>query len=170
MPEPKQKPTTTDRIEKKILLRAPLKRVWRALCDSKEFGTWFGVQFDAPFTPGAHMRGKVVGTAVDAEVAKAQTQYWHVPFEITIDRIEPERLFSFRWHPYAIEPGVDYSQEPTTLIEFILKEVPNGIMLTVTESGFDQIPLERRAKAFTANERGWGIVISLVEKYLAQAS
>lgn len=168
MPEPKQQATSTDRIEKKILLRAPLKRVWRALSNSMEFGTWFGVRFESPFAPGAHLRGKVVGTAVDSEVAKRQTQYWHVPFEITIDRIEPERLFSFRWHPYAIEPGVDYSKEPTTLIEFTLQEVPNGVMLTVTESGFDQIPLDRRAKAFTANERGWGIVITLVEKYLAQ--
>lgn len=168
MPEPKQKPTTTDRIEKKILLRAPLTRVWRALSDSQEFGTWFGVKFEAPFAPGAHMRGKVVGSAVDAEVAKLQTQHEHPPFEITVDRIEPERLFSFRWHPYAIDLGVDYSKEPTTLIEFTLEEVPDGVMLTVTESGFDQIPLERRAKAFSANEQGWGMVISLVEKYLAQ--
>ena len=163
-------PSPTDRIEKKILIRAPLKRVWRALSDSKEFGTWFGVKFDAPFTPGAHMRGKIVGTAVDAEVAKLQKRYEHVPFEITIDRIEPERLFSFRWHPNATEPGVDYSKEPTTLIEFTLEEVPKGVMLTVTESGFDQIPLARRAKAFTANEQGWGMVIKLVEKYLAQAA
>lgn len=170
MPEPMQKPTVPDRIEKKILLRAPLKRVWRALSDSKEFGAWFGVEFEAPFKPGVHLRGKVVGTAVDAEVAKSQKQYWNVPFEITIDRIEPERLFSFRWHPYAIEPSVDYSNEPTTLIEFTLEEVPGGVMLTVIESGFDQIPLERRAKAFTANERGWGTIIQLVEKYLAQAS
>jgi uncharacterized protein YndB with AHSA1/START domain len=170
MPEPKQKPTTTDRIEKKILLRAPLKRVWRALSDSKEFGTWFGVQFDAPFRPGARITGKIVGSAVDAEVAKAQKQHEHVPFEITIDRIEPERLFSLRWHPHAIEPGIDYSHEPTTLIEFTLEEVPNGVLLTVSESGFDQIPLARRAKAFTANEQGWGMVITLVEKYLAQAA
>ena len=168
MPEPVQKPTATDRIEKKILLRAPLKRIWRALSDSMEFGIWFGVKFDAPFAPGAHLRGKVVGTAVDAEVAKSQKQYMRIPFEITVDRIEPERLFSFRWHPYAIEADVDYSKEPTTLIEFTLEEVPNGVMLTVTESGFDKIPLERRTKAFTANERGWGIVITLVEKYLAQ--
>lgn len=168
MPEPKQKPTTADRIEKKILLRAPLKRVWRALSDSREFGTWFGVKFDAPFTPGALIRGKVVGSAVDAEVAKLQTQHEHPPFEITIDRMEPERLFSFRWHPYAVEPNVDYSKEPTTLIEFILEEVSGGVMLTVTESGFDQIPLARRGKAFTANEQGWGMVIQLVEKYLAR--
>lgn len=170
MPEPVPQPTTTDRIVKRLFLRAPLKRVWRALSDSKEFGTWFGVKFDAPFTPGALLRGKVVGTTVDAEVAKAQTQYRHVPFEVTIDRIEHQRLFSFRWHPYAIEPDVDYSKEPATLIEFTLEEVPNGVMLTVTESGFDQIPLERRAKAFTANERGWGIVVTLVEKYLAQTA
>ena len=168
MPEPKQEPAVPDRIEKKILLRAPLKRVWRALSDSKEFGTWFGVKFDAPFKPGARITGKIVGTAVDPEVAKLQKQHEHVPFEITIDRIEPERLFSFRWHPHAVEPGVDYSQEPTTLIEFTLEEVPNGVMLTVTESGFDQIPLARRAKAFEGNEKGWGMVIQLVEKYLAQ--
>jgi len=158
----------TDRIEKKILLRAPLQRVWRALSDSTQFGAWFGVKFDAPFTPGARITGKIVGTTVDADVAKAQKQYEHIPFEITIDRIEPERLFFFRWHPNAVEPGVDYSKEPTTLISFTLKEVANGVMLTVTESGFDQIPLARRAKAFTANEQGWGMVIQLIEKYLAK--
>lgn len=170
MPEPKQKPAVPDRIEKKILLRAPLKRVWRALSDSNEFGTWFGVKFDAPFKAGARITGKIVGTAVDAEIARLQKQHEHVPFEISVDRIEPERLFSFRWHPHATEPGVDYSNEPTTLIEFTLEEVPNGIMLTVTESGFHQIPLARRAKAFEGNEKGWGMVIQLVEKYLAQAS
>lgn len=166
MPEPT--PAVPDRIEKKILLRAPLKRVWRALSDAQEFGTWFGVKFDAPFTPGARLSGKVVGSAVDAEVAQAQKQYMRIPFEITIERIEPERRLSFRWHPYAIEAGVDYSKEPTTLIEFTLEEVPSGVMLTVTESGFEQIPLARRLKAFTANERGWGVVVTLVEKYLAE--
>ena len=170
MPEPKQKPTVPDRIEKKILLHASLKRVWRALSDSEEFGTWFGVRFDTPFKPGAHITGKIVGTTVNPEVAKAQKQYAHIPFEITIDRIEPERLFSFRWHPNAVEPGVDYSNEPTTLIEFTLEEVPDGVMLTVVESGFDQIPLARRAKAFEGNEKGWGMVIQLVEKYLAQTA
>lgn len=170
MPEPKQKPAVPDHIEKRILLRAPLKRVWRALSDSKEFGAWFGVKFDAPFKPGTRITGKIVGTSVDAEVARLQKQHERVPFEITIDRIEPERLFSFRWHPHATEPGVDYSHEPTTLIEFTLEEVTNGVMLTVTESGFDQIPLPRRAKAFEGNEKGWGMVIQLVEKYLAQAS
>jgi uncharacterized protein YndB with AHSA1/START domain len=158
---------STDRIEKKVLLRAPRKRVWRALSDSTEFGTWFGVKFDGPFAPGASMRGAIVPTQVNAEVAKAQKPYEGLPFEITIEKMEPERLFSFRWHPFAIERGVDYSAEPTTLVVFALEEVPGGVMLTVTESGFDQIPLARRAKAFTANEQGWGMVVKLVEEYLA---
>jgi uncharacterized protein YndB with AHSA1/START domain len=161
---------STDRIEKKILLRAPRKRVWRALSDSTEFGTWFGMKFDGPFTPGARVRGTIVGTTVDADVAKAQKEYEGLPFEITVDRIEPERLFSIRWHPNAVERDVDYSQEPTMLIVFTLEEVANGIMLTVTESGFDQIPLARRAKAFQANEQGWGMVVKPIEKYLAQAA
>jgi len=161
---------STDRIEKKILLRAPRKRVWRALSDSTEFGAWFGMKFDGPFTPGARLRGTIVGTTVDADVAKAQKQHAGIPFEITVDRIEPERLFSIRWHPNAVERGVDYSHEPTTLIVFTLEEVANGVMLTVTESGFDQIPLARRAKAFQANEQGWGVVVKLIEKYLAQAA
>ena len=160
----------TDRIEKRILLRAPRKRVWRALSDSTEFGTWFGVKFNSPFTPGASMRGVIVTTTVNAEVAKAQKEYEGMPFEITIERIEPERLFSFRWHPFAVERGVDYSAEPTTLVAFTLEEVADGVMLTVTESGFDRIPLARRAKAFTANEGGWSMMVKLIEEYLAQAS
>lgn len=160
----------TDRIEKKILLRAPKKRVWQALTDSTEFGTWFGVKFEGPFTPGARMRGTIVGTAVDAEVAKAQKEHGSVPFEIIVDRIEPERLFSFQWHPHALERDVDYSQEPMTLIVFTLEEVANGVVLTVTESGFDRIPLARRAKAFEMNDRGWGMVVKLIEKHLAQAA
>ena len=156
-----------DRIEKKILLHAPRKRVWRALSDSTEFGTWFGVKFDGPFTPGASMRGVITPTKVNAEVANAQKPYEGLPFEITIEKMEPERLFSFRWHPFAVERGVDYSAEPTTLVVFALEEVAGGVMLTVTESGFDQIPLARRAKAFTANEQGWGMVVRLVEEHLA---
>src|SRR6266851_5436748 len=159
----------TDRIEKKILLRAPRKRVWRALSDSTEFGTWFGMKFNGPFTPGASMRGMIVGTTVNAEVARAQKQYEGMPFEITIEQVEPERLFSFRWHPFAVERGVDYSAEPTTLVVFALEEVANGVMLTVTESGFDRIPLARRVKAFTANEQGWGMVMNLIEEHLAHA-
>ena len=159
---------STDRIEKKILLHASRKRIWRALSDSTEFGTWFGMKFDGPFVPGAVMRGVIVGTKVNAEVAKAQKEYEGMSGEITIERIEPERLFSFRWHPFAVERGVDYSAEPTTLIVFMLEETPDGVLLTVTESGFEQIPLERRSKAFTANEQGWTMVLKLIEEYLAQ--
>ena len=160
---------STDRIEKKVLLRAPLKRVWNALADSTEFGSWFGMKFDGPFVPGARMRGVIVPTKVNADVAKAQQKYEGIPVEITIEKMEPERLFSFRWHPYAIEPGVDYSAEPTTLIVFVLEQMKEGVMLTVTESGFDQIPLTRRAKAFTANEEGWGMVLKLIEEYFVRA-
>ena len=160
---------STDRIEKKVLLRAPLKRVWNALADSAEFGSWFGMKFDGPFVPGARMRGVIVPTKVNADVAKAQQKYEGISVEITIEKMEPERLFSFRWHPYAIEPGVDYSAEPTTLIVFVLEQMKEGVMLTVTESGFDQIPLTRRAKAFTANEEGWGMVLKLIEEYFVRA-
>jgi uncharacterized protein YndB with AHSA1/START domain len=160
----------TDRIEKRVLLRAPRARVWKALTDVRAFQEWFGVKFDRPFTPGALLRGVIVGTTIDAEVAKAQRQHAAVPFEITVDRVEPERLFSFRWHPFAVDQKVDYSTEPTTLIEFVLEDAPDGIMLTVSESGFDRIPLERRAQAFTSNDEGWSIMVKLIETYLAQTA
>jgi uncharacterized protein YndB with AHSA1/START domain len=159
---------STDRIEKKVLLHAPLTRVWTALSDSTEFGTWFGMKFDGSFRPGALMRGVIVPTKVNEHVAKAQKEYEGMPVEITIEKMEPERLFSFRWHPYAIEKGVDYSEEPTTLIEFVIEQKKDGVLLTVTESGFDQIPLTRRVKAFTANEAGWGMVVKLIEEYLVR--
>lgn len=159
-----------DRIEKHVLLRAPRARVWKAIADSREFGKWFGVKFDGPFKAGAPLRGIIVPTSVDAEVAKMQEPYAGTPFEITVERIEPERLFSFRWHPFAIEPGTDYSKEPTTLIEFALEETADGVMLRLTESGFDRIPLERRLKAFTANEQGWTKQMELVQQYLAHGA
>jgi uncharacterized protein YndB with AHSA1/START domain len=159
----------TDRIEKKILLHAPRQRVWRALSDSTEFGHWFGVKFDAPFKEGAVMRGVLVGTAVDAEVAKLQKPHEGKEFEVTIEQIEPERIFSFRWHPHAIDPGVDYSTEPTTLVVFSLEEAEDGIVMTVTESGFDQIPLARRASAFAGNEGGWSIMVTVIARYLENA-
>jgi hypothetical protein len=115
------------------------------------------------------MRGIIVPTTVNAEVARAQKPYEGTPFEITIEQMEPERLFSFRWHPGAVDPGIDYSVEPTTLVVFELKKAANGVLLTLTESGFDGIPLERRAKAFTANERGWGMQMKLIEEYLTVA-
>ena len=159
---------STDRIEKTILLRAPLKRVWRALSDSTEFGNWFGMRFNAPFAPGATMTGVIVPTTVNREVAKMQKPYEGIAFEIKIEQMQPERLFSFRWHPGAVEPGIDYASEPTTLVVFTLEKAPDGVQLTVTESGFDQIPLARRAKAFSANEGGWTLVIKLIEEHLAK--
>ena len=159
--------TNTDRIEKKALLRAPRERVWRALSDSRQFGSWFGVEFDGPFVAGTRTTGRLVPTTVDAEVAKSQKPYEGRALELSVDRVEPMRLFSFRWHPFAVEPGIDYSKEPTTLVVFELEEVSGGTMLTVTESGFDRIPLERRAKAFASHEQGWTAQTKLIEKYLA---
>src|ERR1700733_12419141 len=159
----------TDRIEKKILLRTSMKRAWRALADSTEFGSWFGMKFDGPFSSGATMHGVIVPTTVNAEVAAAQKPYEGISFDITIEQMEPERLFSFRWHPGAVDPGVDYSVEPTTLVVFTLEEAADGVLLTITESGFDQIPLARRAKAFAQNEQGWSMVVTLIQEHLAQA-
>jgi len=160
----------TDRIEKQVLLRAPRARVWNALTDVREFEKWFGVRFDRPFAPGARMRGVLVGTTVDAEVARAQRQHAAVPFEITVDRIEPERLFSFRWHPFAVDQNVDYSKEPTTLVEFALEDTPGGVVLTVSEWGFDSLTIERRSRAFTSNNEGWSIIVTLIERYLAESA
>jgi uncharacterized protein YndB with AHSA1/START domain len=160
----------TDRIEKTVSLRAPRARVWRALTDATEFGTWFGVKFDGPFVAGKPCHGVMVTTTVDADVANAQKPHAGKPFDITIDRIEPERLFSFRWHPYAIDPAVDYSSEPMTLVEFRLDDAPpDGTRLTVSESGFDRIPLARRAEAFTANDGGWTMMVKVIEKYVDHA-
>jgi len=156
----------TDRIEKKVLLHAPLERVWRAVSDAREFGHWFGVAFDRPFTEGAKLDGRIVPTRVDAEVAAQQAPHEGKPFEFVVERIEPMRRIAFRWHPYAIEPGADYSREPMTLIVFELDPVEDGILLTITESGFDRIPLERRAAAFAANDGGWQAQTMLVRKYL----
>ena len=157
---------STDRIEKRIMLRAPLDRVWSAVSDAKQFGSWFGVAFNGPFEEGSRLSGKIVPTTADPEVAKLQEPHRGKPFEFTVERIEPPRRISFRWHPYAIESGVDYSQEPMTTIVFELKEVPEGVLLTISESGFDRIPIARRAEAFKANEGGWEHQTQLVKKYL----
>lgn len=161
---------STDRIEKKALLKAPRERVWRAISDAKEFGTWFGVTLEGPFVAGADMIGTISGTRVDPEVAKLQQPHHGKAFRISVDRIEPMHLFSFRWHPGAVDPNLDYSREPTTLVVFELEEAPGGTMLTITESGFDRIPLERRAKAFEDNDAGWAHQAKLIEKYLALAA
>ena len=156
-----------DRIEKTIVLRAPRARVWRALTNADEFGSWFGMKFNGQFAPGVRLRGVMTPTTVDPEVASLQKPHEGMPFEIIIDRIEPERVFSFRWHPFAIDANVDYSHEPTTLIVFELEPVGADIKLTVTESGFDQIPLERRASMFAGNEQGWTMQTKLIEAHLA---
>ena len=151
--------TNTDRIEKNVLLRAPKSRVWRALTNSEEFGTWFRVKLESDFAVGKDVTGNVTYPG-----------YEHLRFTVTVERMDAEQLFSFRWHPNAVERDVDYSAEPTTVVQFSLKEVANGVMLTITESGFDQIPQARRANAFTANEKGWTIVVDLIEKYFTRAA
>jgi uncharacterized protein YndB with AHSA1/START domain len=157
---------STDRIEKQILLHAPLERVWDAISDAKRFGSWFGVAFDAPFVAGSRLTGRIVPTSVDPEVAKLQEPHAGKAFEFQVESIEPMRRITFRWHPFAIDPQVNYTQEPTTLIVFELRPTASGTHLTISESGFDQIPLERRAKAFAANDAGWTHQVKLIEKYL----
>jgi len=157
----------TDRIDKKVLLKAPRERVWNAIADSARFGSWFGVAFHGPFVAGARLTGTIVPTSVDAEIAKLQKPHEGKAFAFTVDRIEPMRTFSFRWHPYAVDLSIDYSKQPTTLVVFELEEVAGGTLLTISESGFDQIPLERRAKAFAANDGGWTMQTRLIEAYLA---
>jgi uncharacterized protein YndB with AHSA1/START domain len=147
---------STDRIEKKVFLKAPRSRVWRAIANAQEFGEWFGVKLEGTFAPGASLEGRITTQGYD-----------HLTMKVSVERVEPERLFSYRWHPYAIEPNVDYSSEPTTLVEFRLQEVPGGTELTVVESGFDRIPLERRATAFRMNEQGWAEQLKNVERHLA---
>jgi len=137
-------PQTTDRIEKRFEVAAKRSRVWRAISDAAEFGAWFGLILDRPFAPGATVRGRLTFPG-----------YEHVTLEILVERVEPEGYFSYRWHPYAIDPKVDYSAEPTTLVEFRLEETAGGTAITITESGFDRLPSSRRAEAFRMNEAGW---------------
>jgi len=148
----------TDRIEKEIVLRAPRSRVWRALTDAKEFGQWFRAEMKDAFAPGAPARGRITYPG-----------YEHLTFDVQVERMEPERLFSFRWHPYAVDPKQDYSKEPTTLVVFELEEIPEGTRLRVTESGFDQIPLARRAEAFRMNSQGWAEQVQNIARYVSQA-
>ncbi len=151
--------TTTDRIEKRIELRHPPSKVWRALTDSQEFGKWFGAVFTGPFKPGSRLQGRITHKG-----------YEHMTMDVIIERMEPERVFSWRWHPGAAEPGESFSHEPSTLVVFDLKEVPGGTLLTVVESGFDGIPLERRAKAFRENTEGWAAQMKAIEEYLGRSS
>jgi uncharacterized protein YndB with AHSA1/START domain len=158
---------STDRIVKTIVLKAPPERVWRAVSDATEFGQWFGVRFTGPFAEGARMVGAIVPTTVDPEVAKSQKPYEGKRFEFEVARIEAPRRISFRWHPFAVDEAVDYSKEPMTLIVFELEPMPGGTRLTITESGFEGIPLARRLAAFQANEGGWEAQTRLIAKYLA---
>jgi uncharacterized protein YndB with AHSA1/START domain len=149
--------TTTDRIERKVLLKAPRSRVWRALSDPKEFGDWFGVS----------LRGKamIAGQLLQGKIT--YPGYEHLEFEALIERVEPERLLSWRWHPYALDPSVDYTEEPMTLVVFELQEAAGGTLLTVVESGFDNIPPSRRLTAFRMNTSGWEQQMHNIEKHVA---
>jgi len=147
---------STDRIEKKVVVRASRSRVWRAITTAEEFGAWFRVNLEGEFAEGRTTRGRITHPG-----------YEHVTMEMLVERIEPERYFSYRWHPYAIVPGVDYSAEPTTLVEFILEETEGGTAVTIVESGFDRIPLARRAEAFRMNDQGWAGQIKNLARYVS---
>jgi uncharacterized protein YndB with AHSA1/START domain len=160
----------TDRIEKKIVLKAPRERVWRAICDFRQFGAWFGAELDGPFVAGEWLSGRIMPTQVDPEVAKLQEPHAGTPWRMLVEAIEPMERFAFRWHPFAIDKSKDYSDEPTTLVTFTLSDAEGGTLLTITESGFDKLPPERRDQAFKANEGGWEHQCRLVEKYLARGA
>lgn len=146
-----------DRIEKRMELKAPVSRVWQALTDYREFGEWFRVKLDGPFVAGQVSRGHITYPG-----------YEHVKWEAVVQKIEPERLFSFTWHPYAVDPGKDYSNEAATLVEFKLEKSGDGTLLTLTESGFDKIPADRRLEAFRRNDGGWTQQMKNIEDYVTQ--
>lgn len=147
----------SDRIERKVLLKAPRSRVWAALSDAEAFGEWFGVALQGQrFVAGQRTQGQITYPG-----------YEHLLWNAMVEKIEPERVFSFSWHPYPVEPGVDYSGEPTTLVKFELEDMDGGTLLRVVESGFDGIPAERRLKAFRMNSRGWDEQMNNIETYLA---
>jgi uncharacterized protein YndB with AHSA1/START domain len=146
----------TDRIEKKVVLRAPRSRVWRALTSAEEFGAWFGAKLDgALFAPAARVQGRITTPG-----------YEHFTLEFIVERIEPETLFSYRWHAYA-EPGFDYGDEPMTLVEFRLVDVAGGTELSVVESGFDRLPAARRDLAFRMNEGGWAEQLKNIARHVS---
>jgi uncharacterized protein YndB with AHSA1/START domain len=144
-------------IEKRIELHAPISRVWQALTDYREFGEWFRVRLDGPFVPGEISTGHI-----------AYPGYEHLKWEAAIQKMEPEHLFSFTWHPYAVDPKIDYSNEPATLVEFRLEPNGKGTVLYLTESGFDALPKDRRFEAFRMNEDGWTEQMTNIESHLKQ--
>ena len=149
----------SDRIERTIELRAPVSRVWRALTDYRQFGAWFRAELEGPFVVGQVTRGRVTYPG-----------YEHLRWEATVQKIEPELLFSFTWHPYAVEADRDYSKELPTLVEFTLEPTKTGTRLRVVESGFDKLPANRRDEAFRMNEGGWAIQMQNVERFLADVA
>jgi len=151
-----QQTSATDRIEKRVVLRATRARVWRAITNAKEFGTWFRMNLDGEFAAGKTMHGNITHPG-----------YEHVKVEMRVERIQPESYFSYRWHPYAIDTAVDYSAEPMTLVEFMLDDAEDGVAVTIIESGFDKVPLARRAEAFRMNEKGWGGQIKNLERHVS---
>jgi uncharacterized protein YndB with AHSA1/START domain len=157
----------TDRIEKQVVLRAPLDRVWRAISDAQEFGQWFGVRIDGAFVAGTSVNATITGTTVDEEVAEMQRPHVGATATWQIVAVEPPRRFAYRWHPFAVDANLDYQNEPTTLVEFTLSETADGVLLSIVESGFDAIPAARRSAAFEANSGGWAKQVELVRKYLA---
>jgi uncharacterized protein YndB with AHSA1/START domain len=148
--------TDTDRIERSILIKAPRARVWRALANAEEFGSWFGVNLKGEaFAAGGKVRGHITHPGE------------HLIFEVQVDRVEPEHLLSFRWHPYGIDPKVDYTQEEPTLVTFTLQEAPgDGTLFTVVESGFDQVPAHRRLEAFRMNSQGWDAQVGNIVRHV----
>jgi uncharacterized protein YndB with AHSA1/START domain len=142
-------------IEKQVELKAPVSKVWRALTDYKQFGEWFGWKLETPFAPGKVASG-ILSCCGDE----------HQRYEMTVQKIEPESYFSYTWHPYAFDPAVDYSKEPTTLIEFRLQPKGAGTLLSVRESGFDKLPKHRLEEAFPRNEGGWGFQLENIQKYV----
>jgi uncharacterized protein YndB with AHSA1/START domain len=145
-----------NRIEKRIELQAPVSRVWRALTDHREFGEWFRVRLDGPFVPGQVSRGQITYPG-----------YEHVKFEAVVQKMEPERFFSYTWHPYSVDRSIDYSKEEPTLVEFTLEKTSTGTLLRVTESGFDKVPSHRRDEAFRMNEGGWTEQLKNIEEYVS---
>ncbi len=149
----------SDRIEQQIEIAAPVTQVWRALTDHEEFNTWFRVALAEPFAVGKTARGHITYPGWE-----------HVVIEATVTAIEPERYFAYTWHPYAVDPDVDYSQEPQTLVEFRLEPIPSGTRVTVTESGFDRIPRHRRDEAYRKNHGGWASQLQNIAKHVTASS
>lgn len=148
-----------DTIEKRIELKTPVSRVWRAITDYREFGEWFRVKLDGPFVPGQISTGHITYPG-----------YEHLKWQAVVQKMEPERLFSFTWHPYAVDPNVDYSNEPSTLVEFRLEKTLIGTLLSLTESGFDKIPANRRSEAFIRNDGGWTQQMMNIEHHVTHES